>query len=86
MFPRFVKTDTNIAANAEPRVEIEDFAEPVRVNQRKLTSELKPDYDFIVCGSRRESEALTKTRLERVSQGAGYPYPRNFFFFYAPAE
>jgi hypothetical protein len=30
MFPRFVKTDTNIAANAEPGVEIEDFAEPVR--------------------------------------------------------
>jgi SAM-dependent methyltransferase len=26
----------------------------------------------------RESEALTKARLERVSQGAGYPYPRNF--------
>jgi choline dehydrogenase len=28
-----------------------DFADPVRLNQRKLRSELKPDYDFIVCGS-----------------------------------
>src|SRR5712664_4995738 len=28
-----------------------DFVERVRANQRKLTSELKPHYDFIVCGS-----------------------------------
>jgi choline dehydrogenase-like flavoprotein len=28
-----------------------NFAERVRVNQRKLRSELKPHYDFIVCGS-----------------------------------
>jgi choline dehydrogenase len=28
-----------------------DFANRVRLNQRKLRSELKPDYDFIVCGS-----------------------------------
>jgi choline dehydrogenase len=28
-----------------------DFADRVRLNQRKLRSELKPDYDFIVCGS-----------------------------------
>src|SRR5258706_9518088 len=28
-----------------------DFAERVRVNQQKLRSSLKPQYDFIVCGS-----------------------------------
>src|SRR5215468_11924225 len=28
-----------------------EFAESVRVNQKKLRSELKPQYDFIVCGS-----------------------------------
>jgi choline dehydrogenase len=27
------------------------FAERVRANQQKLTAELKPHYDFIVCGS-----------------------------------
>ena len=30
---------------------IADFAGRVRVNQQKLASELKPRYDFIVCGS-----------------------------------
>src|SRR5260221_11197015 len=29
----------------------DDFNERVRVNQQKLTAELKPHYDFIVCGS-----------------------------------
>jgi choline dehydrogenase len=28
-----------------------DFAERVRLNQQKLTAQLKPHYDFIVCGS-----------------------------------
>jgi choline dehydrogenase len=28
-----------------------DFAQRVGANQAKLTSELKPDYDFIICGS-----------------------------------
>jgi choline dehydrogenase len=43
--------DTNIAASPEPSTETEDFVQRVRVNQTKLTSELKPHYDFIVCGS-----------------------------------
>src|SRR5262249_29866864 len=28
-----------------------ELAEPLRVNQKKLRSELKSQYDFIVCGS-----------------------------------
>src|SRR6266404_5491849 len=51
MSPRFMETNTSIAANAEPGIQSEDFAERVRVNQAKLTSELRPHYDFIVCGS-----------------------------------
>src|SRR5258708_16213079 len=47
----FMKTDTNIAGNVEPGVQTEDFAERVRVNQAKLTSELKTHYDLIVCRS-----------------------------------
>jgi choline dehydrogenase len=46
-----MKTDTNTGANAGPGVQTEDFAERVRVNQAKLTSELRPHYDFIICGS-----------------------------------
>ena len=46
-----METNTNIAANAEPRVQTEDFAALVRANQAKLTSELRPHYDFVVCGS-----------------------------------
>jgi choline dehydrogenase len=46
-----MKINTNIAAKAEPGMQSEDFAERVRVNQAKLTTELKPHYDFIVCGS-----------------------------------
>jgi hypothetical protein len=42
--------DTNIAGNAGPGVQTEDFAQWVRVNQAKLTSELRPHYDFTVFG------------------------------------
>ena len=33
------------------RTETAEFIERVRVNQQKLTAELKPHYDFIVSGS-----------------------------------
>jgi choline dehydrogenase len=46
-----METNTNIAASAEPGVQTEDFAERVRANQAKLASELRPHYDFVVCGS-----------------------------------
>jgi hypothetical protein len=45
-----MKTDTNTAANAKPGVQTEDFAQWVRVNQAKLTPELRPHYDFMVFG------------------------------------
>ena len=46
-----MKIDTNIPASPEPSTQAADFAQRVHVNQTKLASELKPHYDFIVCGS-----------------------------------
>jgi hypothetical protein len=45
-----MKTNTNIAANADPRIQTEDLAQWVRVNQVKLISALRPHYDFMVFG------------------------------------
>src|SRR6476661_8341511 len=60
---RFIKTASGTLAmgvaagsaalkiSAAGSTQTTDFAERVRVNQAKLTSELKPHYDFIICGS-----------------------------------
>ena len=45
-----MKTNPNSTASLEPSTNAADFAERVRVNQTKLTSELRPHYDLIVCG------------------------------------
>ena len=44
----FMKIDTN---NTHRESRTEEFARRVRANQTKLRSELRPHYDFIVCGS-----------------------------------
>jgi len=41
----------NERARHEQHTRTTAFIERVRVNQKKLTAELKPHYDFIVCGS-----------------------------------
>jgi hypothetical protein len=41
-----------------------DFAERVRLNQRKLGSDLKPQYDFIVCGSGSSGSVLARRLAE----------------------
>src|SRR6516165_7122141 len=50
-----------------PRADAAHFAERVRLNQEKLRADLKPCYDFIVCGSGSSGSVVARRLAENSS-------------------
>src|SRR5262252_3200818 len=53
------KKEKTLSTDSKSDVVAAEFGERVRRNQAKLISDLKPQYDFIVCGSDSSGSVLT---------------------------